>query len=66
VLSNYTHPSNKISCDYIYSLTEAIKEGVCRVPQIIAVDDEETKTFNSFKCLLAQSIIPYQEIIEND
>tara|TARA_R110000737_G_scaffold207884_1_gene225733 strand:- start:4485 stop:5918 length:1434 start_codon:yes stop_codon:yes gene_type:complete len=74
VLSNYMHPSNKISCDYVYGLSEAIKDDVCRVPQIIAidnnnisvVDDEETKTFSSFKCLLSQSIIPYQEIIENE
>ncbi|WP_352283579.1 DEAD/DEAH box helicase family protein [Pseudoalteromonas sp. Q18-MNA-CIBAN-0097] len=74
VLSNYMHPSNKISCDYVYGLTEAITDDVCRVPQIIAIDnnnisvtdDEETKTFNSFKCLLAQSVIPYQDIIENE
>jgi superfamily II DNA or RNA helicase len=74
VLSTYTYPSNKISCDYIYGLAEAIQDKVCRVPQIIAidnnnisvVDDEETKTFNSFKSLLSQSIIPYQEIIENE
>ncbi|MCP4985478.1 MAG: DEAD/DEAH box helicase family protein [Colwellia sp.] len=74
VLSNYMHPSNKISCDYVYGLAEAIQDDVCRVPQIIAVDnnnisvveDDETKTFNSFKCLLSQSIIPYQEIIENE
>lgn len=74
VLSNYMHPSNKISCDYVYGLSEAISDDVCRVPQIVAIDnnnisvtdDEETKTFTSFKCLLSQSIIPYQEIIEND
>jgi len=74
VLSHYMHPSNKISCDYVYGLAEAITDDVCRVPQIIAVDnnnisvtdDEETKTFNSFKCLLAQSVIPYQDIIENE
>ena len=73
VLSNYTHPSNKISCDYIYGLAAAIQDDVCRVPQIVAidnnnisvVDEEETKTFNSFKCLLSQSIIPYQEVIES-
>jgi superfamily II DNA or RNA helicase len=73
VLSNYMHPSNKISCDYVYGLAVAIQDYVCRVPQIIAidnnnisvVDDDETKTFTSFKCLLSQSIIPYQEIIEN-
>jgi superfamily II DNA or RNA helicase len=74
VLSKYMHPSNKIACDYVYGLAEAITDYVCRVPQIIAIDnsnisvtdDEETKTFNSFKCLLSQSIIPYQEIIENE
>ena len=74
VLSNYLHPSNKISCDYIYGISEAIGDGVCRVPQIVAIDNnnisvvdiEETKTFNSFKALLSQSIIPYQEIIENE
>lgn len=74
VLSTYIHPSNKISCDYVYGLAEAIQDNVCRIPQIIAVDnnnisvidDDETKTFTSFKCLLTQSIIPYKEIIENE
>lgn len=74
VLSNYTHPSNKISCDYVYGLAEAITDDVCRVPQIIAidnnnisvVDDVETKTFSSFKSLLMESVVPYHEIIENE
>jgi superfamily II DNA or RNA helicase len=74
VLSHYKNQSNKRACDYVYGLTEAIKDNVCRVPQVIAVDNnnilvvdnDETKTFNSFKCLLSQSIIPYQEIIENE
>lgn len=74
VLSNYMHPSNKISCDYVYGLSEAITDYVCRVPQIIAidnnnisvVDDGETKTFSSFKSLLMESVVPYQEIIENE
>lgn len=74
VLSNYMHPSNKISCDYVYGLSQAITDDVCRVPQIIAidnnnisvVDDVETKTFSSFKSLLMESVVPYQEIIENE
>jgi superfamily II DNA or RNA helicase len=74
VLSNYAHPSDKISCDYIYGLSEAITDNVCRLPQIIAidnnnisvVDDNETQTFTSFKCLLSESTIPYQEVIENE
>jgi len=74
VLSTYMHPSNKISCDYVYGLAEAITDYVCRVPQIIAidnnnisvVDDVETKTFSSFKSLLMESVVPYQEVIENE
>ncbi len=74
VLSNYIHPSNKISCDYVYGLYEAITDDVCRVPQIIAVDnnnisvvdDLETQTFTSFKSLLTETSVPYQEIIENE
>ena len=74
VLSSYMHPSNKILCDYVYGISEAITDKVCRVPQIIAIDnnnisvtdDEETKTFSSFKCLLSQSVIPYQEVIVNE
>ena len=74
VLSNYMYLDEKIACDYVYGLSEAIRDDVCRVPQIIAVDnnnisvvdDDQTKTFTSFKCLLSQSIIPYLEIIENE
>jgi superfamily II DNA or RNA helicase len=74
VLSSYLSPINKISCDYIYGLAEAIQDKVCRVPQIVAVDnnnisvvdDEETKTFNSFKLLLSKSVIPYKSVIENE
>lgn len=74
VLSNYMHPSNKILCNFVYGLSEAITDDVCRVPQIIAVDNnnisvtdnDETKIYNSFKCLLAQSVITYQDIIDNE
>lgn len=72
VLSKYS--TNKISCDYVYGLADALRDDVCRIPQIVAVDNsnisvvngEETKTFCSFKDLLAQSTIPYQHIIENE
>jgi superfamily II DNA or RNA helicase len=74
VLSNYMHPSNKISCDYIYGLAQAVRDNVCRLPQIVAIDNDnisvvdgiEKKTFSSFKSLLSQSNIPYQEVIQNE
>lgn len=74
VLSSYQQANNKIACDYVYGLSEAIGDNVCRVPQIVAVDnsritvinDAETKTFNCFKTLLNDSGVSYQEIIENE
>ncbi|MBB1386461.1 DEAD/DEAH box helicase family protein [Pseudoalteromonas sp. SG45-5] len=74
VLSNYLFPSNKISCDYTYGLAEAIKDDACRIPKIIAVDnnnisvigDKETKTFTSFKSLLSDSGVSYRGVIENE
>tara|TARA_B100001059_G_scaffold114778_1_gene115062 strand:+ start:466 stop:1902 length:1437 start_codon:yes stop_codon:yes gene_type:complete len=74
VLSAYQEHNNKITCDYVYGLSEAIADNVCRVPQIVAVDnscitvvnDAETKKFNCFKSLLNDSSVSYQEIIESE
>ena len=74
VLSSYLQLKNKISCDFIYGLSEGIRDSVCRVPQIIAADNDNIqmiesdgiKTFASFQALLANSSVPYQEVIEND
>lgn len=74
VLSHYLSHTNKIQCDYVYGLSEAIRDGVCRTPQIIAIDNDnisltendESKSFSCFKDLLTQSAFPYQEIIENE
>lgn len=73
-LSQYCSQTKKIQCDYIYGLKEAIRDKVCRIPQVVAVDNDkitivegdETIHFNSFMELLAQSSIPYSEIVEND
>ena len=73
-LSQYCDNTKKIQCDYIYGLKEAIRDKVCRIPQIIALDNdnitvikgEETSHFTSFKDLLSQSVIPYSDIVTND
>ena len=73
-LSNYCYKTQKILCDYSYGLKEAITDNVCRMPQIIAIDNdqisvtknEEQESFTSFLDLLSQSILPFKEIIEND
>lgn len=73
-LSRYLEPDNIIKCDYSYGLTEAVKDGVCRSPKIVLVDnsqlsvtddENETKIFESIKELLRGSSISYQSIISN-
>lgn len=74
VLSQYCKNSQNIQCDYIYGLQSAIRDNVCRIPTIIALDndhisvsDNENKsTYNSFKELLSATTVPYRDIIHND
>jgi superfamily II DNA or RNA helicase len=73
VLADYCNESGQIQCDYVYGLKEAIRDNVCRVPQVIALDNDQitvvegdkTNHFTSFFDLLSQSIIPYSEIVTN-
>ncbi|OUR79965.1 DEAD/DEAH box helicase [Colwellia psychrerythraea] len=73
VLADYCNESGKIQCDYVYGLKEAIRDDVCRIPQIIALDNDKitvregdkTNHFTSFLDLLSQSIISYSEVVTN-
>jgi len=72
-LADYCNESGQIQCDYVYGLKDAIRNNVCRKPQVIALDndkiivvkDNETSHFTSFFDLLSQSIIPYSDIVTN-
>lgn len=73
-LSEYCVKSGAVVCDYVYGLKQAVQDDVCRVPQIVAVDNDrititnsvEQRNFNSFLDLLSQNIMPYSEIVRND
>ena len=73
-LSNYCNESGQINCDYVYGLKEAISDKVCRVPQIIALDNNkitltssgETTTFTNFFELLKAKVISYSELVTNE
>jgi superfamily II DNA or RNA helicase len=73
VLADYCNESGKIQCDFVYGLKEAINDDVCRIPQVIVLDNDKvtvrqgdkTNHFTSFLDLLSQSIIPYSEIVTN-
>lgn len=72
-LAEYSNESGHIQCDYVYGLKQAIADNVCRIPQVVALDNDqitvvegdETSHFTSFIDLLSQSIIPYSEVVTN-
>ncbi|MEH6736828.1 MAG: DEAD/DEAH box helicase family protein [Shewanella sp.] len=74
VLSKYIQSDSQIACDYVYGLAEAVRDKVCRVPQIVAVDNVKisvvdtnaTQVFTSFSDLLSNSNVSYQQVIENE
>lgn len=73
-LSKYCSSKGKIQCDYVYGLVDAIRDNVCRLPKIIAIDNDEikltntniTKNYSSFGELLSSSSFPYKELIHDE
>jgi superfamily II DNA or RNA helicase len=74
-LSRYLDPDNKIQCDYIYGLRDAVVDGVCRSPKIVLIDNDkisvtdeenETKTYSCLDDLFKDTSISYQSIIKNN
>lgn len=71
-LTSYCH-EGKVRCDYTYGLSQAIGDGVCRTPRIIAVDNQRItvthdgteEIYRSFAELLAASRCTYQQLLEN-
>ncbi|MGR6780339.1 DEAD/DEAH box helicase [Moritella viscosa] len=73
-LARYSNPEGEIQCDFIYGLSEAVRDRVCRSPKIVLVDNdnlkvtsdtEGSKSFNSIQELLLNESIPYSAIITN-
>ncbi len=75
VMARYSNPEGRIQCDFTYGLKEATRDHVCRLPNIVLVDneqlvlsadDENKKTFLNLQDLLTHSDITYQDVITND
>jgi len=72
-LASYTQ-DDKVHCDFIYGLREAVQDKVCRAPIITLIDNDricvqqknEEKAFTCFADLLKQSDCSYQELINNE
>jgi superfamily II DNA or RNA helicase len=74
-LSSYNDTNGDLHCDYEYGLAEAIKDNVCRVPQITVIDNNEisftddsnkTSFYTSIQGLLKNESISYQALVETD
>ncbi|WP_299010250.1 DEAD/DEAH box helicase family protein [uncultured Shewanella sp.] len=71
VLSKFTEPDNTIHCDFIYGLQQAVKDNICRNPNIVLIDndkiqiknDEITDAFSSVSALLEHSPLSYHALI---
>ncbi|EGC7113262.1 DEAD/DEAH box helicase family protein [Salmonella enterica] len=75
VMARYSDPEGRIQCEFTYGLKEAIRDNVCRLPNIVLVDneqlvlsddDEDKKTFKNLEDLLSHSGITYQDVITNE
>jgi superfamily II DNA or RNA helicase len=75
VLAEYQGDDNKILCDYVYGLADAIRDKVCRIPEIVVTDNNDIslqkecgafESFKSFAELLEETACPYQRIVENE
>ena len=74
VLANYVGEDNRIYVDYRYDLKQAIKDGVCRTPKLISLDNDligivegDKKTdFKSITDFVAESDLSYFELIRHD
>lgn len=73
VLASYCR-NDQIECDYHYGLQQAIEDGVCRIPEITAIDNEwiqlradgQQQIFTSFEDLLVESSCSYQRLLRCD
>lgn len=74
VLSSYTDPEGEIICDYQYSLSQAVKDGVCRRPTIALIDCEQStietydhiESFSSLNDLISDGDISYLTILHDE
>lgn len=74
VLANYRDINSLVKCDYEYGLTEAVKDGVCRSPNIVLIDNDECSIidanegqiiFSGIEELLKNKYVNYRSLIND-
>jgi len=65
--------TDRLRCDYVYSLQQAIADGVCRRPNITLIDNSQLRcqfpdgtevTHTSIEALLSSQAVAYQRLLE--
>jgi superfamily II DNA or RNA helicase len=74
-LARYRGVPWRLECDYIYPLARAVKDKVCRIPKIIAIDNDnirytntsgETAHYNTLRELLSDTNTTYADLLHNE
>ncbi|WP_335987530.1 DEAD/DEAH box helicase [Spongiibacter tropicus] len=66
--------TDQVECDYRYGLDRAITDGVCRLPQLTLIDNDDiyvsrdghTEHFRSLKALVSSEACRYEEVLRAD
>ena len=66
-LASYIDPDKTIHCDYVYGIADAIKDGVCRLPEVVLIDNDKLQvneeTYGSLKSAIEHSELRYSELL---
>ncbi|CCN63545.1 FOG: GGDEF domain protein [Vibrio nigripulchritudo POn4] len=73
VMSEYSDPGSQILVDYQYTLKQAVRDNVCRVPNIVLVDNEhlsvrsdgKIESFSSILEMIKHTKASYQSFVNN-
>ncbi|MCG9678960.1 DEAD/DEAH box helicase family protein [Vibrio sp. Isolate24] len=73
ILATYSDPEGRIVCDYQYTLSQAVKDRVCRRPKVALIDCDKTvfsdskshEVFSSINELVSSGHVTYSDVIKN-
>uniref|UniRef100_UPI004047AA1D DEAD/DEAH box helicase n=1 Tax=Rheinheimera sp. TaxID=1869214 RepID=UPI004047AA1D len=66
-LASYIDPDQTIHCDYVYGIADAINDDVCRLPEVVLIDNDKLQvneeTYGSLKAAIEHSELRYSELL---
>ena len=69
-LAHYIEPKKTIHCDYVYGIADAIRDGVCRLPEVVLIDNDKLQvndeTYDSLKSAMTHSELKYSALLADN